>query len=167
RGRDFDGNQVNWPIPRTVLFNFVSAMALEGGAINYVRDDTPIPPFMDFLPDDGQGNPTRSDFAAQGIPSPFKEVLEIQEDLEIIQHSLWDVFGEFDDGGQGQEDLNPPLGQPDEEFFEDGHNFEDEHDAGVEFEDRIDSIISNITGDLSEDEVEAMIHVLLEPDIHQ
>ncbi|MDP7130024.1 MAG: hypothetical protein QF437_06020 [Planctomycetota bacterium] len=57
--------------------------------------------------------------------------------------------------------------QPDEEFFEDGHNFEDEHDAGVEFDERIDSIISNITGDLSEDEIEAMIHVLLEPDTHQ
>jgi hypothetical protein len=112
-------------------------------------------------------NPIRTDFAAQGIPSPFLEVLEIQEDLSIIQHSLWDVFEDCDDDGQGQEDLDPPQGQPDDDIFDDGHNFEEEHEAGLEFEERIDSVLANISGDLSEEEVEAMIHVLLEPDIHQ
>ncbi|HCS13347.1 MAG: hypothetical protein COS82_11395 [Zetaproteobacteria bacterium CG06_land_8_20_14_3_00_59_53] len=105
---DFNGNQVNWPIPQTGATNFVASALAAGGSLSYSRSSIPIPanliwmgscaggaggPFFDKNSCQGGGGvwtAARSTFP--GVPTSFAALQGIQEDLQIAEFTRFGVY---------------------------------------------------------------------------
>lgn len=95
---DFDGNQVNWPIPQTVAVTWVASVLIDGGSLGYTRDTTPVSAMMQnwLDSDNNPGNGVdgqRHDFTSGGMPADFAALMGLMEDVQIVEssrHAIWD-----------------------------------------------------------------------------
>ncbi|WP_297527164.1 hypothetical protein [Thiohalobacter sp.] len=95
---DFNGNQVNWPIPQTVAVSWVASVLNAGGSFGYTRDTTPVPTNMQnwLDSDDNPGNGIdgqRHDFTSMGMPAEFAALMGLMEDVQILEntrYAIWD-----------------------------------------------------------------------------
>jgi hypothetical protein len=112
---DFSGTQKNWPIPQTVMVNWMAAIIGAGGSFSTTqRDTTAIPTFMQWL---GVCSDTsywdmvtcqshgktwtqqRRNYSLPPFASPssaFNAYLGLQEDLQIIESARYSIYN----GGQ-------------------------------------------------------------------
>ena len=106
--RDFNNNTVNWPIPQTVMVNWVASILGAGGELTYTRwtdAELPVPDFMSWLNGD---TGTRTDFtqAPPGDPAPpasFSALQGLQEDLEIIENTRFHAIDNLGPGATDKE----------------------------------------------------------------
>jgi len=105
---DFNGNQVNWPIPQTGATNFVASALSAGGSLSYTRSTLAIPAAINWMGScaGGAGGPwfeknqcqgaggvwttARSTFA--GVPASFAALQGIQQDLQIAEFTRFGVY---------------------------------------------------------------------------
>lgn len=108
--RDFSGTTKNWPIPQTVMVNWIASIISAGGSLTYTRDSTSVPAGMSWL--GTCGNPMYWDAAScvgngsawtpgrrsytpgqYGTPSTaFNAYLGTMEDLQIIEFSRYAIY---------------------------------------------------------------------------
>jgi hypothetical protein len=108
---DFTGTQKNWPIPQTVMVNWMASLIVAGGSFTYTRDTTPIPSFAMWLgkcsnpqywdPTSCQSNggtwtQERHDFSNMSPSAAFNAYMGIQEDVQIVENSRYALY----QGGQ-------------------------------------------------------------------
>ena len=91
-GKDYDynGTQVNWPIPQTVAVTWVAKALNNGGAFNYTRDTLAIPSNMTWL------SGTRTDYTKQIPNASFAGLMGLAEDVSIVvdtRDSIWYAGG--------------------------------------------------------------------------
>lgn len=103
---DFNGNQVNWPIPQTGAVNFIAGVLSAGGSLGYTRSTLAIPanliwigscagavggPYFDKTscetapPGGGGGTWTAARSTYPGVPASFASLQGMQEDLMIAE----------------------------------------------------------------------------------
>ncbi len=69
----------NWPIMMVIPTEWVSTIKTAGGGLSYTRDNISIPADLQTA----LGSSTRTDFIADGIPSPYADLFGIQQDVLI------------------------------------------------------------------------------------
>lgn len=149
---DFNGTQVNWPIPQTVSVAWVASLLNSSGDFSYTRDTLSVPSNMQSWLDsdddfsngvDGQ----RHDFTALGLPPDFAALMGLMEDVQIVEHTrfaLWD------------------SGQPTQAQME---------QARLDYITNLATLAGNISGTtdgataISADEKDALIKTLQEPSL--
>jgi hypothetical protein len=114
---DFNGVLQMWPIPQTVMVNWMASILAVGGSFGYTRDTLAIPAFCLWIgvcSNQSYPDPTscqshgatwlsqRHDFS--GGPSPaFSAYLGLMEDINIIQANLQAIYQNGGNPTQDQE----------------------------------------------------------------
>lgn len=156
---DFSGNQKNWPIPQTVMVNWIASILRAGGSFACSsRDDTPIPDFVVWIGScsdlrygnksicESNGEVWTSQRSTFSTPSDaFNAYLGLQQDLQIIEMSRYSIF-------HGREPTR-----------------EEEKEAKLLFTQRINNLANLITGTIdgtipiSADQKKAIVKLLMQP----
>jgi hypothetical protein len=152
--RDFGDNILNWPIPQTVMVNWVASVLSAGGDLSFTRwddDDLSVPDNMDWLNGDG----SRTDFTNQGMPDSFAAMMGLEEDIRIIEFARYSVWDDI----QGNS-------------YTEAQIMALEKAAGLTFQIRIDDTIEKIGGttdgttDINDTQKKAMIKLIQQPSLH-
>jgi hypothetical protein len=101
--RDFNDNTVNWPIPQTVMVNWVASIIGAGGELTYTRwtdAELPVPATMSWLNGD---TGTRTDFTQGDPPPSFAALQGLQEDLMIIENTRFRAIESLGPGATEQQ----------------------------------------------------------------
>jgi hypothetical protein len=177
-GQDYDytGQQVNWPIPRVVVTNWVASILSAGGDLTYTRlDDVnyPIPGNITWLEgcsgipnaqqygdqqscesNGGTWASQRTDFSQWNVPPSFAALMGIKEDVDIAEMTRGYLYYSS----------NPETnGQPTKE---------QERQAKLELIDTLNTIIGNIGGTINGDtpislaQKKALVRLMLPPNPH-
>lgn len=102
---NFNGSQVNWPIPQTGAVNFIASALTAGGSLSYTRSTLAIPSNMSWVGSctGGAGGPhhdrnncqgaggvwTAARSTYPGVPASFAALQGIQEDLNIAEFTRY------------------------------------------------------------------------------
>ena len=101
-----DGSTVNWSVMTVVLTDFLSSTRSAGGDVSYTRDDTAVPSSITWLgrcvgystPDEpsnqqlcesNSGTWTEGRGSFSDIPTPWRALFAIQEDLMILDFAYF------------------------------------------------------------------------------
>jgi hypothetical protein len=111
---DFSGTQVRWPIPQTVMVNWLATIVQAGGSLTYTRDTLAIPDNLDWIgscSDASHGN--QGDCEGDGDiwtserntfsgfdDGTFDAYRGLEEDVRIIEFARWESC---DGGGRDQD----------------------------------------------------------------
>jgi hypothetical protein len=109
---DFTGTQKNWPIPQTVMVNWMASILTAGGSFSCTsRDSTAIPSFATWMGScssqlywdqascqshGGTWSQQRHDFSSMSPSPAFNAYMGLQEDVQIIETSRYALY----QGGQ-------------------------------------------------------------------
>lgn len=93
-----NGSPTNWPVMMVIPTDWMSSVKSAGGSVTYTRDSLSIPASMTWIgtcsnnTDNDSGScaangatwtTARTNYAGQGIPSPYADLFGIQEDVMI------------------------------------------------------------------------------------
>ncbi len=114
------GISTNWPIMMVIPTDWLSGIKTAGGSLSYTRDTVAIPSGMTWIGDcsigtgslsnktacegntpPGTWTPGRTNFSANGIPSPYAELFSIQQDI-LIRESVRFAAQSAANGDMGQ-----------------------------------------------------------------
>ncbi len=167
--QDFGGNSVNWPIPQTVMVNWVASIIEAGGGLTYTRDTLALPAgvgsFIGTCSDNqyfdqtscedngGTWTPERGDFS--GEDASFAALMGLEEDIRIIEFTRYAVYDNLDPNTQSQEEMK--AAEKAGRLL-----FQQRLEAT---KDRIDGTVDGVT-DVSDAQKEAIIKVMQQPSLH-
>jgi hypothetical protein len=172
--QDFGGNSVNWPIPQTVMVNWVASIIGAGGGLTYTRDDLALPADVESwmgscadkdnpgdecfdqqccTDDNGTWTAERGDYS--GEDASFAALMGLEEDIRIIEFTRYAVYDNLDPGTQTEEEMKAA-----------------EKAARLAFQQRLEATKGRIDGtvdgvtDVSDAQKEAIIKVMQQPSLH-
>lgn len=153
--RDFSNNVLNWPIPQTVMVNWVAGILSAGGSLSFTRwtsAEISVPNNMGWLNGDSG---TRTDFTSQGVPASFAAMMGLEEDVRIIEFARYASWDDSQDDGLTQEEM-----------------YAQEKADGLVFQQRLELTVDKIGGtvdgstDISTTQKKAMIKLIQQPSLH-
>ncbi|MBW2109031.1 MAG: hypothetical protein JRI36_10255 [Deltaproteobacteria bacterium] len=167
--QDFSGNSVNWPIPQTVMVNWVASIVDAGGGLTYTRDTLALPngvqswigtcsdnQYFDQNSCEGNGGTWtagRSDYSSE--PDSFAALMGLEEDIRIIEFTRFAVYDNLDPNSQTQEQMKAAEKA--------GRLAFQQHLEAAR--DRIDGTVDGVT-DITTSQKEAIIKVMQQPSLH-
>lgn len=165
---DFDGNQVNWPIPQTVMVNWLADIIAAGGELTYTRDTIEIPTNITWIGtcsdsnyydkescESNAGTWTSERHVFNGFDSSFDAFRGLQEDIMIIEFARYATFDAAQQQNLSEEEMKAA-----------------EKDARLLFQQRLDSARGRIGGTtdgttaISTAQRKAMIKLIQQPSLH-
>lgn len=167
--QDFSGNTVNWPIPQTVMVNWVASIIAAGGGLTYTRDTLALPTGVqswigtcsdtqygdqNSCQDNGETwTAERGDYS--GEDASFAALMGLEEDLRIIEFTRFAVYDNLDPNTQTDEQMKAAEKA--------GRLAFQQHLESAR--DRIDGTVDGVT-DITTTQKEAIIKVMQQPNLH-
>ena len=168
---NMSGQQVRWPVPQTVMVNWIASVISAGGSLSYTRDDIAIPDTMEWIgtcqgkdnsndecydkscceSDNGTWVSQRHDFS--GDDASFAALRGLEEDIRIIEFTRYATF-------DASQSLAPEEARAAEKA------------ARLLFLQRLEATAGRLGGTtdgstlISTDQKEAMVKLIQEPSLH-